>query len=148
ANCANYAKRLPGLQAGRAPLRPAQAGWRVAALRTTGQNLWACRCGLLCPLHARRALAMPLTDFVRGVPDDVWAEFEPALPPVVWQGNGRKPWGNRDCLHALLYVLAAGIGWEYLPPCFPSPKTVQRRLKVWLAHDLFRAAWAGLAERY
>jgi hypothetical protein len=25
---------------------------------------------------------MQLTDFVRGVPDDVWAVFEPALPPV------------------------------------------------------------------
>jgi len=91
---------------------------------------------------------MQLTDFVRGVPDDLWAVFEPALPQVVWQGNGRKPWGNRACLHALLYVLAAGIGWEYLPPCFPSYKTVQRRLRVWLAQDLFRQAWARLAERY
>jgi transposase len=91
---------------------------------------------------------MQLTDFVRGVPDDVWAVFEPALPPVVWKGNGRKPWGNRDCLHALLYVLASGIGWEYLPPCFPSYKTVQRRLKRWLELDVFRAAWARLAQRY
>ena len=91
---------------------------------------------------------MQPTDFVRGVPDDVWAVFEPALPPVVWKGNGRKPWGNRDCLHALLYVRAAGIGWEYLPQGFPSSKTVQRRLKRWLALDLFRDARARLAERY
>jgi transposase len=91
---------------------------------------------------------MQLTDFVRGVPAGVWAVFEPALPPVAWKGNGRKPWGNRDCLHALLYVLAAGIGWEYLPPGFPSYKTVQRRLRLWLARDLFRQARARLAERY
>jgi hypothetical protein len=52
---------------------------------------------------------MKLTDFVRGVPGDLWAIFEPILPPVVWQGNGRKPYPNRACLHALLYVLAAGI---------------------------------------
>ena len=91
---------------------------------------------------------MQLTDFVRGVPDDVWAVFAPILPPVIWQGNGRKPKSNRDCLHGLLYVLIAGIGWEFLPKCFPSSKTIQRRLKRWLALDCFRSAWQQLAQRY
>jgi transposase len=91
---------------------------------------------------------MQLTDFVRGVPDPIWSVFEPILPPVVWQGNGRKPKGNRECLHALLYLLAAGIAWEMMPPCFPSYKTVQRRLKVWLELDLFHQAWQQLAQRY
>jgi hypothetical protein len=58
---------------------------------------------------------MKLTDFVADVPDDVWAVFEPILPPVVWKGVGCKPYGNRQCLHALLYVLIAGIGWQFLP---------------------------------
>ena len=62
---------------------------------------------------------MQLTDFVRGVPDDVWAVFEPILPPVIWQGIGRKPKENRECLHALLYVLIAGIGWS--DPVISSP---------------------------
>ena len=35
-----------------------------------------------------------------------------------------------------------------LPPGFPSYKTVQRRLKVWLALDAFRTAWRQLAQRY
>jgi transposase len=91
---------------------------------------------------------MQLTDFVRDVPDDVWAVFEPVLPPVVWKGNGRKPKSNRDCLHGLLYLLIAGIGWEMLPPCFPSSKTIQRRLKRWLALDCFRTVWQQLAQRY
>jgi transposase len=91
---------------------------------------------------------MQLTDFVRGVPDEVWAFFEPILPPAVWKGNGRKPKGNRECLHALLYVLAAGIAWEMLPLGFPSYKTVQRRLTVWLQRDLFHQAWRQLAQRY
>jgi transposase len=91
---------------------------------------------------------MQLTDFVRGVPADVWAALEPILPPVVWKGNGRPPKTNRECLHALLYVLAAGIAWEFMPPGFPSAKTVQRRLRVWLALDLFHTAWQQLAERY
>jgi transposase len=91
---------------------------------------------------------MQLTDFVRGVPEEVWAVFAPILPPVVWQGNGRKPYDNRRCLHALLYVLVAGIAWEMMPPGFPSHKTVRRRLKRWLALDVFHAAWRQLAQRY
>ncbi|HVI49797.1 MAG TPA: transposase [Candidatus Sulfotelmatobacter sp.] len=91
---------------------------------------------------------MQLTDFVADVPDDVWAVFEPILPPVVWKGVGRKPKSNRACLHALLYVLIAGTGWELLPKSFPSYKTVQRRLTRWLALDCFPTAWQQLAERY
>ncbi len=91
---------------------------------------------------------MKLTDFVRDVPNDVWAVFEPILPPAVWKGNGRKPKSNRECLHALLYVLVSGIAWEMLPVCFPSYKTVQRRLKRWLNLDVFHTAWKQLAQRY
>jgi len=91
---------------------------------------------------------MQLTDFVAGIPDDVWAVFEPILPPVVWKGVGRKPKDNRTCLHALLYLLIAGCGWKLLPKCFPSHKTVRRRLKRWLALDCFHTAWQQLAQRY
>ncbi len=91
---------------------------------------------------------MQLTDFARKVPDEVWALFEPILPPVVWCGNGCPPYGNRECLHAVLYVLVTGIGWRMLPAGFPSYKTVQRRLKVWLTLDAFRIAWQQLARRY
>src|SRR5437773_1159432 len=90
---------------------------------------------------------MQLTDFARKVPDDVWALFEPILPPVVWCGNGCPPYDNRECLHAVLYVLVTGLGWQMLPPGFPSYKTVQRRLTVWLQQDAFRRAWQHLAQR-
>jgi transposase len=89
-----------------------------------------------------------LHDLARRLPDDIWAAFAPHLPDRVYAGTGRPPYSNRDCLHALLYVLASGIAWEFLPWCFPSPKTVQRRLKRWLRDDAFLKAWAGLAERY
>jgi transposase len=91
---------------------------------------------------------MQLIDFARKVPDDVWALFAPSLPPVVWCGNGCPPYDNRECLHAVLYVLVTGIGWQMLPAGFPSYKTVQRRLKVWLQHEAFRQAWQQLAQRY
>lgn len=91
---------------------------------------------------------MRLTDFVRGVPEEVWEVCAPILPPVVWCGNGWPPYDNRECLHAALYVLVTGSGWQMLPQGFPSSKTVQRRLKVWLAQDAFRRAWQQLAQRY
>ena len=91
---------------------------------------------------------MQLTDFARKVPDEVWALFEPILPPVVWCGNGCPPYDNRECLHAVLYVLVTGIGWRMLPTGFPSYKTVQRRLQLWLQLDAFRTAWQHLAQQY
>lgn len=91
---------------------------------------------------------MELKDIARGVPDEIWTVFEPILPPVIWCGNGRPPKGNRECFHALLYVLVSGIPREMLPAGFPSYKTVQRRLKRWLERDAFRAAWRQLAGRY
>ena len=58
---------------------------------------------------------MQLKDLARRLPDDIWAIFDPILPAKVWSGNGRPPCGNRECLHALLYVLASGIGLRRNP---------------------------------
>ena len=91
---------------------------------------------------------MKLTDFARQLPEEVWQLFQPLLSPVVWCGNGRPPASNYDCLHALFYVLVSGIAWRMLPKGFPSYKTVQRRLKLWLQRDAFRTAWQQLAQRY
>ena len=44
---------------------------------------------------------MQLTDFARQVPDEVWALFAPILPPVVWRGNGWRPYDTRECLQAV-----------------------------------------------
>jgi putative transposase len=91
---------------------------------------------------------MQLKDVARRLPEEIWGVFEPILPPVVWFGVGRPPKSNRECFHALLYVLVSGIPWEMLPLGFPSYKTVQRRLRRWLGRDAFRTAWQQLAERY
>ena len=91
---------------------------------------------------------MQLTDFARRLPDDVWALFEPLLPTRVWCGNGRPPASNKDCLHAVFYVLVSGIAWRMLPRCFPSYRTVQRRLRLWLRLDAFRTGWQQPAQRY
>jgi transposase len=91
---------------------------------------------------------MRLSDLARKLPGEVWAVFEPILPPVVWCGNGRPPAGNRECLHGLLYILISGVGWEFVPPCFPCGKTIKARLQQWLERDSFRTGWQQLAEKY
>ncbi len=90
---------------------------------------------------------MRLQTIARRLPDEVWSAFEPVLPPVAWEGEGRPPARNHACLHGLLYVLVTGIGWEYVPPCCPSGRTIRRRLAVWRAADAFREAWRRSAER-
>lgn len=91
---------------------------------------------------------MRLYKIARRLPDDIWAIFEPILPPVVYADTGRKPISNRDCFHGLLYVLITGIGWQYVPRGFPCGKTIQHRLTHWLQLDCFHRAWQQLAERY
>jgi transposase len=89
-----------------------------------------------------------LHTIARRLPEEIWTIFEPLLPPVVCCGEGRPPASNHKCLHGLLYVLITGIGWEYVPPCFPCGRTIKERLKVWLEQDSFRTAWQQLAQRY
>ena len=89
-----------------------------------------------------------MKDFARRLPDEVWDRFESLLPPRHWCGNGRPPKTHRACFHALMYMLVTGIPWEMLPVGFPFAKTIQRRLKLWLALDVFHQAWQQLAERY
>lgn len=91
---------------------------------------------------------MNLAKLALRMPDEVWALFEPILPPVVYAGTGRKPCSNHACLQGLLYVLITGIGWEYVPPCFPCGDTIQQRLRRWLQRDCFHQAWQQLAQRY
>jgi len=91
---------------------------------------------------------MKLAKLALRMPDEVWALFEPILPPVVYAGTGRKPCSNHACLQGLLYVLITGIGWEYVPPCFPCADTIQERLRLWLQRDCFHTAWQQLAQRY
>ena len=91
---------------------------------------------------------MELKDIARRLPDEVWSEFEPLLPPVVWVGNGRPPRTNRECLHGVLYILVSGVPWEMMPTGFPSYKTCVGRYKEWLRLGVFQQAWRALAERY
>src|SRR5262249_29944920 len=79
------------------------------------------------------------------VPDDLWARIEPLLPVVPRRIDhpGHKRLDDRKVLCGILFVLYAGIAWEFLPQQlgfgsgmpqqlgFGSGMTCWRRLEEW-----------------
>src|SRR5438128_10014724 len=68
------------------------------------------------------------------LPDALWAEIEPLLPPQPPKPKGGRPrLPDRAALTGILFVLHSGIPWELLPQemgCV-SGMTCWRRLRDW-----------------
>ena len=70
------------------------------------------------------------------LPDELWAEIEPELPPEPPKPKGGRPRiPDRACLTGILFVLRTGVPWEWLPQELGcgSGMTCWRRLRDW--HD-------------
>ncbi|MEV7981607.1 IS5 family transposase [Streptomyces sp. NPDC086519] len=70
----------------------------------------------------------------RLVPDGLWELFQRVVPaaPVRPQGGGRRRYGDREVLAAILFVATTGCTWRQLPPVFgPSGPTAPRRFTEW-----------------
>ena len=68
------------------------------------------------------------------LPDALWAESEPELPPEPPKPKGGRPRiPDRACLTGILFVLRTGIPWEYLPQELGcgAGMTCWRRLRDW-----------------
>ncbi|GAA2633229.1 hypothetical protein GCM10010307_27340 [Streptomyces vastus] len=81
---------------------------------------------------------MDIVDIVdiveRLVPDELWELFERVVPPAPTrpQGGGRRRYGNREVLAAIVFVATSGCTWKQLPPSFgPSGPTAHRRFSEW-----------------
>lgn len=70
----------------------------------------------------------------RLVPDGLWELFQRVVPaaPVRPQGGGRRRYGDREVLAAILFVATTGCTWRQLPPVFgPSGPTAHQRFTEW-----------------
>ncbi|WP_407674960.1 IS5 family transposase [Phaeacidiphilus oryzae] len=70
----------------------------------------------------------------RLVPDGLWELFQRVVPlaPTRPQGGGRRRYGDREVLAAIMFVATSGCTWRQLPPCFgPSGPTAHRRFSEW-----------------
>ena len=80
------------------------------------------------------------------LPDELWNEIEPVLPPQRPQPKGGRPWiENRPCLLGILFVLRTGIPWQMIPTemgC-ASGSTCWRRWRDWTQAGV----WPKVLER-
>jgi transposase len=79
----------------------------------------------------------------RLVPDELWELFQRVVPPAPTrpQGGGRRRYGDREVLAAIVFVATSGCTWRQLPPVFgASWQTVYRRFAEWSAARV----WAKL----
>jgi transposase len=71
------------------------------------------------------------------LPDELWHEIEPLLPPrpPASPKGGRPPVDDRDALTGILFVLKTGIPWQALPrEAFDvSGSSCWRRFDEWTA---------------
>ncbi|MCE7078729.1 IS5 family transposase [Streptomyces sp. ST2-7A] len=68
------------------------------------------------------------------VPDELWELFQQVVPPAPTrpQGGGRRRYGDREVLAAIVFVATSGCTWQQLPPGFgPSGPTAHRRFTEW-----------------
>ncbi len=68
------------------------------------------------------------------LPDRLWQEIAPLLPPEPPKPNGGRPRiPDRAALTGILFVLKTGLPWEYLPQEMGcgSGMTCWRRLRDW-----------------
>ena len=83
------------------------------------------------------------------LPDDLWAEVPPLLPPEQPPGTpGRPAVPFRRVLEGILYVLRTGGQWKAVPREFGSGSTCHRRFQQWVEDGTWDRLWRDQLERY
>ena len=84
------------------------------------------------------------------LPDELWAEVAPLLPPPRPRPKGgRPPVADRKALTGILFVLKTGIQWEDLPQEMGCGcgMTCWRRLRDWQQAGVWRRLHRTLLQR-
>ncbi len=83
------------------------------------------------------------------IPEEVWAQLEPLLPPEKAPGTpGRPVVPFRQVMDGILYVLRTGCQWKALPREYGSGSTCHRRFQAWVDAGVFERLWGTLLTRY
>ncbi|MHB8730352.1 MAG: transposase [bacterium] len=79
------------------------------------------------------------------LPDELWAELRPLLPPEKPPGTpGRPVVPFRQVVDGTLYVLRTGCQWKALPREYGSASTCHRRFQAWVQAGIFEHLWAKM----
>ena len=67
------------------------------------------------------------------LPEALWREIEPLLPPVSRASTGRPPVDNKAALRGIIFVLRYGVPWQAVPTdaLGVSGSSCWRRFRDW-----------------
>lgn len=85
----------------------------------------------------------------RLVPDELWAQVEPLIPPTRArpQGGGMSRVDDRTVFTAIVFVLTSGCAWRHLPSNFEvTVPTAHRRFVEWSQVGLWRRMHQAVCE--
>ena len=88
----------------------------------------------------------------RLISDELWAMFEPLIPPqppAVHGRTGRPRTADRDVLEGIAFVLTTGIGWTklHLELVYGSGLSCWRRMRVWAEAGMFDRVHQAVLDR-
>ena len=76
------------------------------------------------------------------IPDVLWEQIEPLLPPELPKPRtGRPRMDNRKAMEAIFYVLRTNCAWKALPRSLGAKSTVHDRFLEWLKAGVFQRLW-------
>ena len=97
-------------------------------------------------------MSSPASSPPRLISDELWALFEPLIPPqppAVHGRTGRPRVSDRDVLEGIAFVLSTGIGWTKLPTelGYGSGVTCWRQMREWADAGLFDQLHRAVLDR-
>ena len=76
------------------------------------------------------------------LPDEVWDQVKPAIPPEPPKPKGGRPrMDDRRALNGIFYVMRTGCQWKALPRSLGASSTVHDRFQAWVEQGVFLAMW-------
>ncbi len=83
------------------------------------------------------------------LPDALWEEIEPVLPPPSRAETGRPPADNKKALRGIIFVLRFGVPWQAVPSdAFGvSGSSCWRRFREWTAAGVWPEVHRRLLNR-
>jgi transposase len=85
----------------------------------------------------------------RDLPDELWGNIEPLVPPDPLSPDGGRPAkDHRTIMNGILYVLRTGCQWKMMPREYGSGSSVHRHFQRWARGKVFEWIWRFCLEEY
>jgi transposase len=97
----------------------------------------------------RKRKPLPRKPGWRDIPDALWVEVAPLIPPdSISPKGGRPATDHRKILDGILYVLRTGCQWKMLPREYGSGSSAHAHFQDWARRGVFGRLWKLCLEEY